>query len=113
MEGVDFVDKIIEPYYVPRKPIKWYKKLGIHMMQIVTFNAHALYKKSGENKPYAAFMKEGISTWLFPDVLERRHFLVRVARNENGQNMKKRCRVCRRKHNERKQVIFYCAQCPL
>ena len=63
MGGVDFMDKIIEPYNFARKTFKWYRKLAFRLFQVATVNAHIVYKSEGGDLPYAKFLnKVGSST---------------------------------------------------
>ena len=130
MGGVDMVDKLIEPYDATRKTIKWYRKVAVHMMQVATLNAHILYKKAGGSQAYAGFLREVIAGLLFPDPeletaddvivprnenlirLSERHFPVLLGLTESDYQAKRCCRVCKRKYNRRKMVMYFCPRCP-
>ena len=40
---------------VPRKTLKWYKKLAIHFMKLSMLNSFTVYQKDGGQKPFHNF----------------------------------------------------------
>lgn len=50
MGGVDRIDQLIEPYDATRKTLRWYVKLGIHLIQISVLNGWTLYRHRGGKK---------------------------------------------------------------
>ena len=65
MGGVDRADQLIKPYEIPRKSLKWYKKLAMHFLQLATLNSFLLYKKDGGRKVFLDFQREVIDTLIF------------------------------------------------
>ena len=49
MGGVDLNDQIVQYYEVLRKCVKWWKKLFLHLFNLLMVNAYVLYKKYGQN----------------------------------------------------------------
>ncbi|KAJ8933659.1 hypothetical protein NQ314_013871 [Rhamnusium bicolor] len=45
MSGVDRKDQMMAYYPCERKTLRWYKKLGIHLFQLILVNSHYLYNK--------------------------------------------------------------------
>ena len=42
MGAVDKMDQLIQPYSAPRRAMKWYRKLAIHLIQVALLNAYIL-----------------------------------------------------------------------
>ena len=51
MSGIDRSDQMISYYDSLHKTIRWYKKIGLHLIDIYLFNAHALYTTSSPRQP--------------------------------------------------------------
>lgn len=45
----------MQPYSAARKTLKWYKKLGIHLIQTALLNGHILYRKTGGKADFLKF----------------------------------------------------------
>ncbi|KAJ8941866.1 hypothetical protein NQ314_010260 [Rhamnusium bicolor] len=45
MGGVDLQDQMTSYYPFSRKTLRWYKKLDIHIFQLLRLNAHTIYNK--------------------------------------------------------------------
>ena len=45
--GVDRTYRLLQPYEIARKPIKWYKKLEIHLLQLAMLNVSCFSRKMG------------------------------------------------------------------
>lgn len=73
MSGIDCTDQLLKPYEVPRKTLKWYKKVAIHFMQLSMFNSFIVYQKGGHQKQFLRFQHEVIAALLIE--------------NENGADM--------------------------
>ncbi|XP_039315091.1 piggyBac transposable element-derived protein 4 [Solenopsis invicta] len=50
MGGVDRQDQLNAYYPSHNKTVRWYKKLGIHFIQLMVLNSHLLYKQYSGNK---------------------------------------------------------------
>ncbi|KAJ8967170.1 hypothetical protein NQ314_003059 [Rhamnusium bicolor] len=50
MSGVDRKDQMMAYYPCKRKTLRWYKKLGIHLFQLILVNSHYLYNKHSGQK---------------------------------------------------------------
>ena len=65
MGGVDHTDQLLKPYEVPRKTLKWYKKLAIHFMQMFMLNSFIVSPKYGGQKPFLGFECDVIADLIF------------------------------------------------
>ena len=50
MRGVDRADQLISYYSIPRKTIKWYKKIAFYLLDVCTLNANILYNQCNNKK---------------------------------------------------------------
>ena len=126
MGGVDRTDQLLKPYEVPRKTLKWYKKVAIHFMQLSLLNSFIVYLKDGGRKPFLGFQRKVIAALLFENGngadleipredniirLTERHFLSLVPATASKQKPQKRCRVCYKKEVS-KDSHYHCPNCP-
>ncbi|KAJ8934828.1 hypothetical protein NQ314_013176 [Rhamnusium bicolor] len=67
MAGVDHSDQMLGYYSCEHKTLIWYKKLAIHIFQIMLLNSFHLYKKgTGNRKSYYKFRLKVIEKLLGP-----------------------------------------------
>ena len=126
MGGVDRTDQLMQPYEIPRKSMKWYKKVALHFIQLAVMNSYIVYQKDGGRMPLLAFEHDVIVSLLFGhgnggDVdipkeeniarLSERHFVALIPETESKQKPQKRCRVCYKK-GVRKESRYQCLGCP-
>lgn len=125
MKGVDRMDQMMSYYPCERKTLRWYKKIFIHVLQMIMCNAHYLYNMHnviGNNRmPMYDFRLQVIEALLPPPVPQTtrtppgRSSLHRLTKNEErdakGGRKRKLCRVCY-KEGQRKQSTFVCEVCP-
>ena len=55
MGGVDFIDKLLTLTETVRKSMKWYKKLFLHLVDMVLVNAHAMYNMNDNRLSFFQF----------------------------------------------------------
>jgi hypothetical protein len=56
MRGVDNVSRVVIPYSIHRKGLKWYRKIAELFIELAVYNAHTLWKLSnGFNKTQLQF----------------------------------------------------------
>lgn len=123
MGGVDHQDQMNSYYPCDRKTLRWYKKLGIHFIQLMLLNSYFLYKKYSGNRnislyDYRISILEKLlnlqvikipRTKKLPVTL---HSLTKIDKvDKKGATCRKRCRVCSEK-NIRKNTIYHCEKCP-
>lgn len=118
MAGVDHFDQMLSYYSCEHKTLIWYKKLAIHVFQIMLLNSHQLYKKhTGSRKSFYDFRLEVIRKLLGPqppDPVAKiilQHLPEYCPKGENGKAKRRRCCVCWG-NGQRKDSVYYCPQCP-
>lgn len=99
MGGIDHSDQMLSYYSCEHKTMRWYKKLGIHIIQIILINSHNLFNQySGSTcnlydfrlSVIEALIKEGLETTSAPRNISiprsstGNQYLKMVERNENG-----------------------------
>ena len=73
MSGIDRSDQMLSYHSALRKTIRWYKKVGVNIIEILIGNAHYLYKKyalSGANSHINNY-KESVVRWLVGDITRK------------------------------------------
>lgn len=121
MGGVDHQDQLNSYYPCDRKTLRWYKKLGIHFIQLMLMNSFMLYRKfSRQNITFydlrisvleKLLHVEGTRTPREPRQ-QTKHVLSKItAVNEKGETNRKRCRVCSQR-KVRKMTLYHCERCP-
>lgn len=119
MEGVDHQDQLSTYYPCERKTLRWYKKLGIHLIHLMLLNSFLLYQKySGLKKSLYDYRLSVIERLLnvqaikTPRVRQTEHVLSRITdKGADGRTHRKRCRVCHER-KQRKMTLYHCEQCP-
>lgn len=53
MSEVDRCDQMVSYYNTPRKTFKWYKKVLLHLLDVVVWNTFYIYKNCFNLKNYA------------------------------------------------------------
>jgi hypothetical protein len=120
MSGIDRQDQMLSYYPCERKTLRWYKKLGIHFIQILLLNSYLLYNKNVKKISFYDYRLKIISTLLNSgesNITERQptnnnalHFSKKVPKNKNNKIMYKRCKLCSSK-GVRKITSFYYSMC--
>lgn len=123
MSGIDTQDQMMSYYPCSRKTLRWYKKLGIHVLQLLLLNSYLLFNKfSGKNKMSYYDFRLSVLENLLPD---RTAELLRPPRQRTiehiptkidklsakGKTLRKKCRVCAQ-NKKRKDTIYHCNSCP-
>lgn len=117
MGGVDLSDQLLTYYSFLRKSCKWWRKLFVHLLNMLILNAHILNRKFGEESLSHSEFRERIARHLVQSVVEydeanlqtvprllgdpfdltlrlsERHFPKRITR-KNGKIPSLKCRVC-------------------
>lgn len=122
MSGIDRFDQLMSYYPCSRKTMRWYKKIGIHIWQMILYNSYYLHKKYSKNKNlnFYDYRMEIIETLLPPkdqqppriSKPDNNHMLVRIEeKDERGRTLRKRCRCCSR-NKQRTLTLYHCVMCP-
>ena len=117
MGGVDVADQLMSYYHFLRRTIKWWRKLWVHMLNMIIMNAFLLNRKFGEDKKLSHFefrtilarelLVEANGRELSPlptnrlgipvDRLHGRHFPEKIRKMANNRRViPKVCVVCRK-----------------
>lgn len=125
MGGVDKQDQVIQPYDCTRKSMKWTKKLFFHFVQVSACSAFILACKDGYDKPFLSFLESIIMSWAYkgnhPPVVNEQEDIVRlrdkhvsetIPPTENKQRPTRLCKVCSKIGVKRREVRYYCPDCP-
>lgn len=119
MSGIDRQDQMQSYYPFSRKTVRWYKKIGIHVIQMLLMNSFYLYNKFnvGSNMPLYDFRLSVLSV-LLPKLprprslsLKESHFPIKYEVGKNGRAIRKRCQLCYAAKT-RKDTAYYCGICP-
>lgn len=131
MKGVDRADQMLAYYPCERKTLRWYKKIFIHVLQMLLVNGHILHNMNNRSlkKPLSLydFRLQVIESLLAPS--EKPQSIPRpkptgssrtsthcLSKNEerDSKNDRKRklCKVCYAVNKKRKFTTFVCSTCP-
>lgn len=119
MAGVDHCDQMLAYYPCEHKTLIWYKKLAIHLFQIMLLNSYHLYKIGArKSKSFYEFRLDVIGSLLGPPPpnpipkINLQHLPEYCPVGENGKAKRRRCTVCWCEGKKRKDSVYYCPQCP-
>jgi len=131
MGAVDKVDKQLSFTECIRKTVKWYKKVFFHLMDLSSYNAFAIYRKSGPNRSNFKDFRMQIIRQIFekygafngaragrpsiepaPLRLTERHFPAHIEERTPGNDRieRRRCVVCSSR-GTRVLSTFICLDC--
>lgn len=126
MGGIDHSDQMLSYYTCEHKTMRWYKKLAIHIFQIILVNSHNLFNRYSGSKlnlydfrlsVIETLIKEGLETTSVPRCISTpkphsgNHYPKMVERNANGKKKVRRCQECV-KTQKRSETDIYCPMCP-
>ena len=137
MGGVDLSDQLLTYYSFLRKTGKWWRKLWVHVLNMLVLNAYILNKKFGERKLSHSDYREYIAEYLLRqanrtydcvdnnnflqcDRLVGRHWPMKLERNATGCTVPRRCKVCcvglrenmlSGREKKKKCTSYKCQQC--
>lgn len=119
MNAVDSGDAMLSHYKAHRKSYRWFKKLGIFVMQRMILNAYLLYKQVNNlpNYSYLQFLEVYIRSTLQVEALHHNqpndiHLPQFIPPSENEEKPRRRCRNCTRNGQHNKRTRYFCADCP-
>ncbi|KAG5865977.1 hypothetical protein JTB14_011972 [Gonioctena quinquepunctata] len=101
MSGIDLQDQMMAYYPSHRKTIRWYKKVGIHIIEMMLYKSFMIYNKHSVQKmSYLDFRQSIIDVFLpesaekVPVIREAHHYPSKCEVAESGRKLRKRCRWC-------------------
>ena len=123
MSGIDRSDQMLSYHSALRKTIRWYKKVGVHLVEMMLTNAFYLHKKfgpRGDNNfgKLRLFRENIIENLVGPPRKSKRqrasrgryHVLTPIPPTEKKQNASRRCVTCQ-KSGTRKETRYECTYC--
>ncbi|XP_025423083.1 piggyBac transposable element-derived protein 4-like [Sipha flava] len=120
MSGIDRQDQMHSYYPFTRKTIRWYKKIGIHIIQMLLMNSFYLYNQYHAGPKISLYdFRLSILSELLPkypkprsfSVLHTNHFPKTHDVGKSGRPNRKRCHLCYSK-GIRKDTTYFCPSCP-
>ncbi|XP_066258802.1 piggyBac transposable element-derived protein 4-like [Euwallacea similis] len=117
MSGIDRQDQMLLYYSSERKTIRWPKKMFIHAIGMMLFNAQHLFKKYSRQKMPLFEFRMNVIKNLVPPITNdiplkiQGHTLVKRDLGGKKQISRKRCQSCS-KNGKRTQTIYECQLCP-
>lgn len=120
MGGIDKKDQMMSYYPCERKTLRWYKKIGIHILYMCLINSFFMYKKYVRPKISLYDYRLEVLEKLLPEkegpCVERPmaalHFAKKNTESEKGKTVaRRRCIVCY-KNSIRKETTYHCPACP-
>uniref|UniRef100_A0A2H8TRK2 PiggyBac transposable element-derived protein 4 n=2 Tax=Melanaphis sacchari TaxID=742174 RepID=A0A2H8TRK2_9HEMI len=118
MSGIDRQDQMNSYYPFLRKTVRWYKKIGIHVIQMLLLNSYNLYNQSQVGSKMTLYdFRLSILSELLPAYpkprldAKRKHIPKTHEIGKNGRALRKRCCVCAEK-KIRKDTSYFCPICP-
>jgi len=120
MSGIDRSDQMLSYHSGLRKTVRWYKKVGVHLLEMFLTNAFYLYRKfstKDEFKHQTEF-KENIIKSLIGRRKQKRHldstasfhYLEPIQDGEKKKNPTRRCKQCS-KGQSRRESRYICGFC--
>lgn len=123
MKGVDRSDQMLSYYPSDHKSIRWYKKIFVHLLQMIMVNSQKLYNFANVDNNMTLYdFRLAVIEELLPNKQVPVPNPMRPPRNplhvlsktlkldKKGRLLGKRCRQCL-KEGKRKETVYMCAQC--
>lgn len=118
MGGIDKQDQMMSYYPSLRKTLFWYKKLAVHVFQLLLFNSYILHQKYSGSKMNFYDFRLAVIEKLLPVLSEEsnkrqvaKHIPTKIKTNDTGSRRpRKRCRVCS-ENKLRKDTVWECQAC--
>lgn len=121
MSGIDRSDQMLSYHSGLRKTIRWYKKVGVHILEIFMANAFYLYKKATPSPKVKAMkgFKETIITSLVGQPKPSKHmqpqasfhYLAAIEPTEKKKHPARTCKHCS-SNGKRRETRYICPRCP-
>lgn len=122
MSAIDRHDQMLSYYSCEHKTLRWYKKVIIHIMQIITINSFFLYNKYSANNKMTLYdfrlnvIKSIIEPHLPPDLRiplgTNVHCIMKLQKDTKGKTKRRRCVHCWTTKKKRVATLFACEKCP-
>ena len=104
LSGIYCGDQMLSYHSGLRKTLRWYKKAGVHILEMFLTNAFYLYRKLSTNKDFSYFVdfKENVIKCLIGEKKEKTfiepaadfQYLAPIPEREKKKNQTRRCKQC-------------------
>ncbi|CAK1583325.1 unnamed protein product [Parnassius mnemosyne] len=118
MKSVDHHDQMMAYYSCEHKSLIWYKKVIIHLLEIMIINAYLLYRADiRHNITLYDFKLSVIKSLLSYDfelslpLTSRVHLPSNLPKDDRDHTKRRRCAQCWKVAKKRVQSIFFCNDC--
>lgn len=119
MGGIDRQDQFMSYYPIERKTLRWYRKLGIHIFQMLLLNAYLLFKNSTNSRMSFYDFRLSIIGELVPEktaipqtLTEKNHLPKKNPAGPTGKVVSRRCTWCYNHNNKkRRDTSYHCPAC--
>lgn len=122
MGGVDKKDQMMAYYPCERKTLRWYKKIGIHVIYMLVMNSYFLYKKFEQPRVSLYDYRLQILEYLLPEKITKNPVEKRrtpsnhvpeknLQTGEKKKHAHRRCTYCH-KNKIRRETVYHCPACP-
>ena len=118
MTGIDRSDQMLSYNSALRKTLRWNKKVGIHILEMMVHNAHFLFKNGSRSRTPITDFKQYVVEWLIGDIqlpkfvqpVANFHHLFPIPATEKKNNPTRKCSHCSTP-TKRKESRYICAYC--
>lgn len=120
MSGIDRSDQMMSYHSGLRKTVRWYKKAGVHFLEMFLTNAYYLYRKFSTDNEFKHQLdfKENVIKSLIGERKRKKHmeptadfhYLEPIPAGDKKKYPTRRCKQCW-KTNTRKESRFVCGFC--
>lgn len=116
MGGIDRGDQMLSYYSCEHKTLRFYKKLGIHIFQIMLMNAYVLFNQYSTRKlNFYDFRLSVIESMLPPRPTaapQLDHIPKYCTKDDKGKAKRRRCKYCWDTRKIRRDSVYFCPACP-
>jgi hypothetical protein len=121
MSGIDRSDQMLSYYSALRKTIRWYKKIGLHTLEMMMHNAHMMYNAGRPVRQTMRLLqfREAVVRYLIggdlqptrgPVAASTAHVPSTLPPTAKKPRPTKPCRICTRK-KKRRETRYFCDGC--
>ncbi|XP_054259854.1 piggyBac transposable element-derived protein 4-like [Macrosteles quadrilineatus] len=115
MSGIDRSDQMLSYYSTPRKSLRWYVKIFLHLLDVSLWNSVYLFSKLNGKMTYLSYRDIIIKHFLQVEPVKRplRTSISSAVSQHLPMKLEKRvrCYVCRSKHSKRTDTFYICNVC--
>lgn len=118
MAGVDKKNQLLSYYPCERICFRWYKKLGLHILQMLLINSYLLFKKYVNSKMSLYDFRLNVISSLVPAKapapicpLSILHNPKKNPMGASGKIVSRRCVWCYNRNKKRRETTYHCPAC--